>query len=219
MVQEAPWVAVRADPTCPRCFGPLHGPSVWSSAWRCDAHGDVLPYQPPWPPSSSTLDNLRRTSVVPVWLPWPLPSGWLVTGFAEVGDGRSGARASVVALSGPALTEGPADLLIIAEEPGVGLGAAFAGLDGPDPGQGFDAGPPNAKIDVLGHPTALWCVGGAADRAVYAGEALGNWLWTIAWPADAGCVIALLQLNLRDLRDLERDFDLPFGAFSPRLED
>jgi hypothetical protein len=163
------------------------------------------------------VESLRKTSVVPVWLPWPLPSGWLVTGFAEVGDERSGARASVTALSGPALSQGPADLLLIAEEPGVGLGAAFAGLDGPDPGEGFDAGPPNAKIQVLGHPTALWCVvGAAADRAVYAGEALGNWLWTIAWPAEVGCLIALAELSLCDLRD--HDLDLPFGAFSPRLE-
>ncbi|WSG15858.1 hypothetical protein OIE66_02820 [Nonomuraea sp. NBC_01738] len=156
---------------------------------------------------------------MPVWLPWPLPPGWLVTGFAEAGDERTGARASVVALCGPSLVHGPADILIIAEEPGVGLGAAFAGLAGPDPGEGFDEGPPHAKIDVHGHPTALWCVGGRDDRAVYAGEAMGNWLWTIAWPADAGCLIALAQLNLRDLRTHEQGFDLPFGAFSPRLDD
>jgi hypothetical protein len=141
--------------------------------------------------------------------------GWLVTGFAEVGDDRTGGRASVVALCGPAISHGPADVLIVAEEPGVGLGAALAGLDGPDPGEGFDAGPPNAKIEVLGHPAPLWCVGGPDDRAVYAGEALGNWLWTIAWPADAGCLIALSELALIDLRDHE--LDLPFGAFSPRL--
>ncbi|MBT2230973.1 DUF6758 family protein [Nonomuraea sp. NEAU-A123] len=207
---------MRAVPTCPRCFGPLHGPSAWSSAWRCDAHGDVLPYQPPWPPSDRAVEVLRKSSMVPVWLPWPLPPGWLVTGFAEAGDERTGGRASVVALSGPSLTQGPADLLIIAEEPGVGLGAAFAGLGGPDPGEGFDSGPPNAKIEVLGHPAALWCVSAGADRAVYAGEARGNWLWTIAWPAEAGCLIALAELSLHDLRDLE--LDLPFGAFSPRLE-
>ncbi|MEU7831790.1 MULTISPECIES: DUF6758 family protein [unclassified Nonomuraea] len=207
---------MRAVPTCPRCFGSLHGPSAWSSAWRCDAHGDVLPYQPPWPPSARAVETMRKSSMVPVWLPWPLPPGWLVTGFAEAGDERTGGRASVVALCGPSLTRGPADLLVIAEEPGVGLGAAFAGLDGPDPGEGFDSGPPNAKIVVLGHPTALWCVGAAADRAVYAGEAMGNWLWTIAWPAEAGCLIALAELSLHDLRDLE--LDLPFGAFSPRLE-
>ncbi|WP_331459569.1 DUF6758 family protein [Nonomuraea sp. SBT364] len=215
--EEAPWVAVRAAPTCPRCFGRLHGPGAWSSAWRCDAHGDVLPYQPPRPPSATALEAMRKNSMVPVWLPWPLPSNWLVTGFGEVGDDHRGVRASVVALSGPSFMHGPADLLIVAEEPGVGLGAAFAGLDGPDPGEGFDHGPPNAKIEVLGHPTPLWCVGAGADRAVYAGEALGNWLWTIAWPSEAGCLIALAELNLFDLRDL--DLDVPYGAFSPRLED
>ncbi|MDP4510446.1 DUF6758 family protein [Nonomuraea turcica] len=209
---------MRAAPTCPRCFGPLHGPSAWSSAYRCDTHGDVLPYQPPWPPTSTALEAMRKSSVVPVWLPWPLPAGWLVTGFAEVGDQRTGARASVVALTGPSLMEGPADMLVVAEEPGIGLGAAFAGLGGPDPGEGFDSGPPNAKIDVIGHPCPLWFVdNGQSDRAVYAGEALGNWLWTICWPADAGCMIALAELSLIDARD--HDLDVPFGAFSPRLED
>ncbi|MCA2186685.1 DUF6758 family protein [Nonomuraea cavernae] len=208
---------MRAAPTCPRCFGPLHGPNVWSSAWRCDTHGDVVPYRPPWPPSAAAVEALRKSAVVPVWLPWPLPTGWLVTGFSEAGDERTGAVATVVALCGPSISAGPADLLIIAEEPGVGLGAAFAGVDGPDPGEGFDSGPPNAKIGVLGHPSPLWCVEGAPDRAVYAGEALGNWLWAIAWPAEAGCLIALSELDLLDLRELE--LDLPFGAFSPKLED
>jgi hypothetical protein len=150
-------------------------------------------------------------------MPWPLPAGWLVSGFAEAGDERSGAHATVTALSGPSVTSGPADLLVVAEEPGVGLGAGFAGLHGPDPGEGFDYGPPHAKIDIRGHPTPLWCVSGAADRAVYAGEALGNWLWAIAWPAEAGCLIALAELTLRDLRDNDQDLDLPYGAFSPRL--
>lgn len=178
-----------------------------------------MPYQPPWQPSAAALDAVRRNAVVPIWLPWPLPPGWLVTGFGEAGDERGGAKATVVALSGPSVNQGPADLLIIAEEPGVGLGAGFAGLDGPDPGEGFDEGPPNAKVDVLGHPTALWFVDGPDDRAVYAGEALGSWLWAIGWPADAGCVIALGSLSLRDLREQIQDFDLPYGAFSPRLND
>jgi hypothetical protein len=179
----------------------------------------VLPLQPPRHPSRAALDAVRRVADVPVWLPWPLPPGWLVTGFAEAGDERTGARGSVTALCGPSLTHGPADLLVVAEEPGVGLGAGFAGLDGPDPGQGFNHGPAHAKIDIRGHPTPLWCVPAAPDRAVYAGEALGNWLWTIAWPAEVGCLIALAELSLRDLRDNDQDFDLPYGAFSPRLSD
>ncbi|WP_344858179.1 DUF6758 family protein [Planomonospora alba] len=208
---------MRASPICPRCFGPLHPPSVWSSAWRCGLHGDVLPLQPPLHPSQAAVEAVARDAHVPVWMPWPLPAGWLVTGFATAGDERSGTRATVVALAGPSVTQGPADMLIIAEEPGVGLGAGFGGLPGPDPGEGFGEGPPHAKIDVNGHPAALWCAGGAPDRAVYAGEAMGNWLWSIVWPADAGCLVALFELSLRDLRDDGQVFDLPFGAFSPRL--
>lgn len=163
------------------------------------------------------MDAIRKMAEVPVWLPWPLPSGWLVTGFAQAGDERTGARATVVALSGPSVTYGPADLLIVAEEPGAGLGAGLAGLAGPDPGAGFDKGPPHAKAIIRGHPTPLWIVDGVPDRAAYAGEALGNWLWFIAWPAEAGCLIALDQLILRDLRDNDQDLDLPYGALSPRL--
>ncbi|GII66561.1 hypothetical protein Skr01_66460 [Sphaerisporangium krabiense] len=179
-------------------------------------HGAVLPYQPRRP-SNESLDVVRKDSRVPFWLPWPLPAGWLVTGFGAAGDDRSGTRAGVVAVSGPSVTHGPADLLIVAEEPGLGLGAAFAGLDGPDPGPGFDAGPPNAKADALGHPTALWWVQGLSDRAVYVGEAMGDWLWVIGWPAEAGCLVALADLALRDLREHDQELDLPFGAFSPRL--
>ena len=174
---------MKAAPACPRCFGPVHAPNAWSSAWRCDAHGDVLPLTA-YRPSSESLDLVRRQSAVPLWVLWPLPPGWLVTGFAQVGDDRSGGRAGVVALSGPSVSHGPADLLLVAEEPGVGLGAAYGGLGGPDPGDGVGSGPPNAKIDSDGRPTPLWLVaGGPADRATYVGEARGDWLWLVAWPA------------------------------------
>ncbi|WP_283135594.1 DUF6758 family protein [Rhizohabitans arisaemae] len=205
---------MRAAPRCPRCFRPLHAPDLWSSAWRCDAHGEVLPYRPARP-SPEAMAELRRFTRVPLWLPWPLPTAWLVTGFGTAGDERTGGRAGVVALSGPSFSDGPADLLLIAEEPGTGLGAAFAGLEGPDPGAGFDQGPPHAKVDVFGRPTPLWCVDSAEDRAVYVGEALGNWLWAVAWPADAGCLVAIERLALSDLR--EYDPDVPFGATTPRI--
>jgi hypothetical protein len=55
---------------------------VWSSAWRCDLHGDVHPLHPVFRPSAEGRDGLLRTGGVPVWLPWPLPASWLVTGFA-----------------------------------------------------------------------------------------------------------------------------------------
>lgn len=109
-------------------------------------------------PSPEALAGLVKTAGVPVWVPWPLPHGWLVTGFSGAGDERTGSRGTAVALSGPNPVGGPADLVIIAEEPGVGLGAGLAGLAGPDPGAGFAAGPPHATVRVDGHDMPLWLV-------------------------------------------------------------
>lgn len=195
---------------CPRCFGPLE-----ESSGRCLAHGQVPPYFSRRP-SQLALEAVRQTSDVPVWVPWPLPAGWLVTGFGVAGDDRTGVKASAVALTGPSLTDGPADLLLISEDPGVGLGAAYAGLTGPDPGEGVGTGVPHAKLGAHGHPTPMWVVEDVPDdRAVYAGEAAGRWLWAVAWPAEAGAIVALAGLALADLRELE--WDVPFGAPSPRL--
>jgi hypothetical protein len=201
---------------CPRCGGRLRAPNYWSSDWTCGGHGAVLPLQPPKSPSNEGLKSVLRDARVPVWVPWPLPIGWLVTGFLHAGDDRTGSRACAVALSGPALLSGPADMLLVAEEIGVGLGAYVAGLDGPDPGGVFDASPPHAKAETRGHPVPLWAVEAEPDRAVYVGEALGRWLWAVLWPSDAG-VLMLEQLHLRDLRDPDMELDLPYGASCPRL--
>jgi len=85
----------RASATCPRCHRTVQQPSAWSSAWRCDWHGEVYPLFPAFSPSREGLDGLLQqfrpgTAGVPVWLPWPLPAGWLVTGFAGAGDERTG---------------------------------------------------------------------------------------------------------------------------------
>jgi hypothetical protein len=181
-------------------------------------HGAVLPMQPPYAPSSEGLAAVVQDARVPVWTLWPLPPSWLVTGFVQVGDERTGSRACGVALSGPALLAGPADMLVIAEEPGIGLGCHFAGLDGPDPGEVCRASAPNAKMSVQGHPVPMWAVEAAADRAAYVGEAMGSWLWVVLWPADTGALM-LDGPELRDLREPGMEIDLPYGAFCPRLED
>lgn len=156
---------------------------------------------------------------VPLWLPWPLPLGWLVTGFLDVGDERTGARACAVALSGPGLVSGPADMLLIAEEPGIGLGAHYAGIDGVDPApDAIGDRVPHAKVDVPGHPTPMWSVGNEPDRAAYVGEAMGHWLWVVLWPSESGALM-VEQLSLIDLRDPGMELDVPFGAFCPRLDD
>ncbi|HEY8482886.1 MAG TPA: DUF6758 family protein [Spirillospora sp.] len=215
---------MRAEPTCPRCARPVNPPGLWSSDWTCGVHGAVLPRQPSKRPGPDGLAAVVRDARVPVWTPWPLPQGWLVTGFATVGDDRSGARATAVALSGPGLVSGPADLVLVAEEPGIGLGAHFAGLDGADPGEKFDGSPPHVKLDVGGpaatgiHTVPMWAVDGRADRASFVGEAMGDWLWAVLWPADAG-VLMLEPTTLLDLREPGMELDLPYGAHSPRLDE
>jgi hypothetical protein len=203
-------------PACPRCSRPVQGPTAWSSAWRCDWHGEVHPLLPAFNSSREGLDGLLRIAGVPVWLPWPLPAGWLVAGFAGAGDERTGARACAVAVCGPnPLMGGPADMLVVAEEPGVGLGAALAGLDSVDPGADFGCAPSVAAVSFGNHEFPLWQVE-SPDRAVFAGEIKGHWLWLVLWPDTAG-VLLLEPIELRDLRDPGQDMDLPFGATSPHL--
>jgi hypothetical protein len=207
---------MRTAPSCPRCGAPVREPSAWSSAWQCDVHGNVHPLRAVHSPSAAGLEGLLHRAAVPVWLPWPLPLGWLVTGFAGAGDERSGARGCAVALSGPNPVGGPGEMLLISEELGVGLGAGFAGLPGPDPGPDFVKGPPDGVIQVGSHEFPLWHVE-APDRAVFAGELMGNWLWLVLWPDTAG-MLMLEPLPLRDLRDPGQELDLPFGAPSPQLQ-
>lgn len=207
---------MRAEPSCPRCAAALQAPGLWSSAWRCERHGAVHPLQPIVVPTGEALHSLSARSEVPVWLPWPLPRGWLLTGFACAGDERTGARATAVACSGPAPMGGVGDIVLVAEEPGVGLGARFAGLEGPDPGNASDLGPADAKVSAAGHPTAMWALEAAPDRAVYVGEALGCWVWAVLWPGTDGFLL-IDDFVLTDLRAAAPGLDVPCGALSPRL--
>lgn len=142
-----------------------------------------------------------------------------MTGVGWAGDERSGAHATAVACSGPTpLGEGPADVILVAEEPGVGLGNRFAGLGGPDPGRRFAelaTTTAHARIRADGHDTPMWSVGTADDRVAYVGEALGIWLYAIAWPPNAGYVLSE-HIVLRDLTT-GVPAELLYGAPSPYL--
>ena len=202
-------------PTCPRCAGPIRAPGYWSSAWQCERHGEVLPFHLAPGPSPAAIERLVADAKVPVWVPRPLPSGWTVTGVGWAGDARTGARASLIALSGPSPSQGPADLLIVAEEPGIGLGAHFAGLAGPDPGASPDRAP-DVKIETAGHPTPLWRTAQTEGRCTLVGESKAHWLWTILWPEAAWRVLD--KMDLHDLRDGDHpQLELLFGAPTPRL--
>ncbi|CAL9296571.1 MULTISPECIES: DUF6758 family protein [Streptomyces] len=210
---------MRGEPSCPRCGGRVRAPGLFADAWQCDVHGTVYPLQPVIPPSVEALNVVVHRTQVPVWMPWPLPVGWLFTGVAYAGDDRSGGRATAVACSGPGPLGGPGELILIAEELGVGLGARYAGIDGPDPGSYMNVEkPPQTKVLAAGRPTPLWHVYRTPDdRAVFAGEALGMWLWAVIWPEQSG-LLMYDELVLTDLRDAGAEIDLvPCGALSPRL--
>ena len=187
-----------------------------SSDWECAVHGAVSPYTAHPRPSAEAVRQVAAHAQVPLWAPLPLLPGWTLAGLATAGDDRAGARATLTALAGPSPLGGPADLVLIAEEPGVGLGARYAGLDVLDPGP--CEGAPDAKLLASGRPTPLWRCDSADDRVALAGEAGGVWLWLVLWPPAAELVL-LEHVELHDLRaDAHASPDLPVGAPSPRLQ-
>lgn len=196
------------------------------SAWRCGECGPVPPLHTPRHISEAVLRSVVAEAArhpegrVPVWCPWPLPKAWVITGAGWAGGEREPARATVIASSGPSpLTGGPADLLLVAEAPGVGLANRFAGVPGVDLGAALTAAiaerPADAKVRAGGHPTPLWTVPSPEDRSAYVGEAGSVWLTVIAWPATAGYLLAE-DLVLCDLVDYF-PAELVYGAVSVRL--
>lgn len=144
-------------------------------------------------------NHIRDRAEVPLWLPDPMPAGWVLSGLAAVGDSRSKLRATVAACTGPAPLGGIGEWLIVAEEPGIGLGAAYASsvLSSP-PTQAIEA--PPAKVGIRGHPMPLWPVPDTSpDRSAYVGEADGVWFWLVCHPADAGYAV-LEDLAVTDVR-------------------
>lgn len=207
--------------TCPRCGGDVRPPGLWSDSWTCPIHDAIAPLHPPVAATPEALRQLGLRSQVPLWLPWPLPAGWLVSGVRVAGDDHTGPVAAVLACSGPnPLVVEPtdphsADLLLVSEQPGVGLAERLAGIGGLDPGDLAGRGAPNLKLAVGGHDTPLWSLD-TDGVAAYAGEAAGVWLWAITWPQTALAVL-LDQFELRDVRDIDPLPDIPLGALSPRL--
>lgn len=208
--------------SCPRCGVVVRPPGIWSDTWTCPDHGGVAPLHPPTLATPEALAQTGHRSQVALWVPWPLPPGWLISGVRVAGDDHSGPVAVVMACSGPNPLAGgvteprSADLLLVAEQPGVGLGAHLAGLPDVDPGASVGVGAPHLKLVAAGQHTPLWAVG-AAGPAAYVGEAAGDWLWVLVWPQSAAAVL-LEQFALRDLRDLGLLPELPpSGALSPRL--
>ncbi|SNQ49214.1 conserved hypothetical protein [Frankia canadensis] len=200
---------------CPRCLGPLRPPDLWSNQYRCDDHGEVNPYRAAASSREQALHALATSATVPVWLPEPMPVHWYVSGVGWAGDDRTGPRATALAIAGPSPLGGPAEVVLVAESPGIGLAARLAGIAGPDPAA--LPGAAEAKVEAAGHPTAMWPLAVPPDRAAFVGEARGVWLWLVLWPADAALLL-MEHLELRDLRDTPELGDrVFFGAASAHL--
>jgi len=199
---------------CPRCGADLVAPSAMNSAWRCSEHGTVLPLTVFHRLDEAALNHVGTHAEVPLWMPDPLPQGWSMTGLATVGDERSRLRAVAASFTGPSPLGGDGEWLVVAEEPGIGLGGTYAcSREVP---ASFTARPPDAKVQAHGHPTPLWLVTDAArDRSAYVGEANGVWLWIIGFPADAGYIL-MEELALTDART-QHPADLEPHATSERL--
>jgi hypothetical protein len=199
---------------CPRCATPVSRDD--SGRWWCDSDGHVAAVSPPVEPSVHSLLSHLSDVRSPTWLPWPMPAQWSLAGVCWVGDEDGGDQATVTACSGPDIISGVADLLIVCEEPAVGLGAYYADVPGLDVGAQVIGTPPALHVEVAGRATPLWWLGGQ-DRDVFVGEASGRWLWLIAWPATTGVVIRN-GLQLVDLHDLTAQLEMiPLNGLSPRL--
>ena len=177
-------MASATAPVCPRCSAPL------ASGSSCPDHGVVEALRRP---RESTYDafveHLALAAGFPTYLPWPMSPGWAVSDFAVV-VGARGPSATMTCCSGTSALDGPVDVIIVTEEPGVGLGARIAGTTYDDPGPEIGSGSPPVRVRVEGHPVPLWTIStssasGEWDRSVVAGEAWGRWLWMIIRPASA----------------------------------
>lgn len=189
-------------------------------ALACAGHGPVPPL---WRPVTATYDDfaevLRRSPGFPTYLPWPMSPGWSVSDFGLVEDAGE-VHATVTCCSGSSPLDGPVDVLVVAEEPGTGLGGRCAGLAVADPGPLLGDGPATVRVRVGSQSVPLWPVStsdadGDLDRSVLAGEAGGRWLWMVLRPASA---VLLLRDDwiLGDVSDIGAPLlDTPFGGTPP----
>src|SRR4028118_1810684 len=130
---DVPW-------RCPRCTHPVsrdeHG------RWWCETDGDVAAVAEPVDPSvHGLLEHLSRVAA-PTWVPWPMPAHWSLAGAGWAAGAGGGAQPPTTACSGPDVISGAADLVIVCEEPAVGLGARYADVAGMDSAPTGGGGPP-----------------------------------------------------------------------------
>ena len=186
---------------------------------RCPQHGEVPPFwRPPRADYDSFAELVRLADSMPTYLPWPMSPGWTIADFGVV-VAPLGPIATVTTTSGTSDADGAVELTIVAEDPGVGLGARCAGTAHLDPGDQVGRGNPPIAVRVEGRSVPLWAVETAADellaRSVFAGEAEGRWLWLVVRPAAAALLLRDPWL-LADVTGFGPEaLEMPFGGSRP----
>jgi hypothetical protein len=209
----------RLTPGCPRCREPIDAVAIEG----CAGHGagPVV-----WRAGEATYDafveHLAAARDFPTYLPWPMAPGWAVSDFAVVTQPSGVPVATLTCVSGTSELDGPVDVLLVAEEPGVGLGGRCAGLQRSDPGHELGDQQPMVRVRIGSLTSSLWPVStsgdpvaGELDRTVLAGEAAGRWLWVVLRPASA----VLLMRDDWILRDVSGGgplmVEMPFAGPGP----
>src|ERR1700709_696168 len=162
------------SPVCPRCGEALTVAPGGPAGGGCSVRAGVTPLHHTAVVAHDEIRAVCADARVPAWVPDPMPRDWAVTGLAW--GGEPGARALVVACAGPAPLGGSAELVLAAEEPGVGLGCGYAGLPGVDPGD-LVSGPSVAAVPAgaagAHHRRPGRLRGGGRGRLAVAGHLAG----------------------------------------------
>lgn len=201
--------------SCARCATPVARDG--DGRWWCDHDGFVAAIDGYADPTVHDLLHQASQVAAPTWLPWPMLDQLSLSGSGVAVEASGLPQATVAAFSGPDVIGGAADLVIVCEEPMVGLGARYAGAAGLDIATEIAGRLPAVHVSVGGRATPMWWIRGARDRDVFVGEASGRWLWIVAWPATAGALVHD-GLPLVDLRELMGQLEMiPLTGLCPRL--
>lgn len=191
----------------------------------CPRHG---PVQPLWRPVEVGYDDFAHLvgtgDNASVYLPWPLSPGWSIADFGHVGDVGE-VTATFTTTVGSSDLDGPVELTLVSEDPGVGLGARVAGTEGFDPGPKVGRGQHAVRLRAGGRNVPMWIVDRDSDdgdddealleHAVFVGEAEGRWLWLVIRPASAALLLREDWL-LADVTGFGPEaLELPFGGTRP----
>lgn len=203
---------------CPRCAKQVR--LVRPGLIDCADHGEVAPLISPDEVNYQALNDI--VWLVPeraLYLPWPMSSGWTIARLGCV-PGRRAATVSVTV--GSTVADGPVEVTVVSEDPGVGLGARCAGLAGVDPGRGITANlggeRPAAHVRIESRAVPLWIIPSLDANELplattsFAGEADGRWLWVIVRPASAALLLRDDWL-LVNIAGISSDaLGMPFGG-------